>query len=201
MNKLFFSPQFITLAWTFGELFLLVGLQWVYYDFAKVAKKSIIPFLVVYVSICIFCVWLHFGAKPIIEGWLNTLGGLQWAHSTLVWDFFVTLWAVIEGFVMLYVVSIYFLIKGSTAEGNETIRTFTVYGTFIKVGIVILLTSLYILYHYYAFNVYGKYSLRVNELKNILIFFRRIIGVFWVAFEWTIAIFIFKVYFLLNRMK
>ena len=179
----------------------MVGLQWVYYDLAKVAKKSIIPFLVVYVSICIFCVWLHFGAKPIIEGWLNTLGGLQWAHSTLVWDFFVTLWAVIEGFVMLYVVSIYFLIKGSITEGNETIRTFNVYGTLIKVGIVILLTSLYILYHYYAFNVYGEYSLRVNELKHILIFFRRIIGLFWIAFEWTIAIFIFKVYFLLNRMK
>lgn len=102
---------------------------------------------------------------------------------------------------MLYVVSIYFLIKGSIAEENETIRTFNVYSTFIKVGIVILLTFLYILYHYYAFNVYGKYSLKVNELNNILIFFRRIIGLFWIAFEWTIAIFIFKVYFLLNRMK
>ena len=80
-------------------------------------------------------------------------------------------------------------------------RMLNAYGTFLKGGIIVLLSIVYILYHYYAFDVYSRYDLTFSGLSHILFFYRRIIGVFWVTFEGTIAILLFKICSLLNRTK
>ncbi|MFX0198752.1 MAG: hypothetical protein ACFFCW_21730 [Candidatus Hodarchaeota archaeon] len=179
----------------------MVGIRWVYYELEGRGKKSFIPFVLVCVSLCIFCVWLHSGDEPIIKDWLNNRGRLQWTYHTLVWDFFCTLWAVLEGFAMIYSFSIYYLIKKSLTGENKSIRRSNAYGTFLKGIIIVLLTIVYILYHYYAFGVYSRYNLKFTELSQVLTFYRRIIGLFWVTFEGTIAILLFKICSLLNRTK
>lgn len=201
MGKIFFSSGFLALSWTFGEILCLAGIRWVYYELEGRGKKSFIPFVLVFVSLGIFCVWLYSGAEPIINDWLNNRGGLQWTYHTLVWDFFCTLWAVLEGLAMLYSFSIYYLLKRALIEGTKSMRMLNAYGTFLKGGIIVFLSIVYILYHYYAFDVYSRYNLTFSGLSHILIFYRRIIGVFWVIFEGTIAILLFKICSLLNRTK
>lgn len=178
-----------------------MGIRWVYYELEGRGKKSFIPFVLVCISLCIFCVWLHSGAEPIIKEWLNNRGRLQWTYHTLVWDFFCTLWAVLEGFAMIYSFSIYYLIKKALTGKNQSTRMSNAYGTPLKGVIIVLLAIVYILYHYYAFDVYSRYNLTFSELSHVLTFYRRIIGLFWITFEGIIAILLFKICSLLNRTK
>ena len=201
MGKIFFSSGFLTLSWTFGEILCLLGIRWVYYELQGRGKKSFVPFVLVCVSLCIFCVWLHSGAEPIIKDWLNTQGLPRWTYHTLVWDFFCTLWAVLDGFAMVYSFSIYYLINKALTEGDKSMSSWNAYGTFLKGVIIVLLTTVYILYHYYAFDVYSRYNLQFSELGHVLTFYRRIIGLFWITFEGIIAILLFKICSLLNRTK
>jgi hypothetical protein len=201
LGKFFFSSEFLTLSWTFGEILCLVGIRWVYYELEGRGKKSFIPFVLVCGFLCMFCVWLHSGAEPIIKDWLNNRGRLQWAYHTLVWDFFCTLWAVLEGFAMVYSFSIYCSIKKALTGKNKSMRRSNAYDASVKMVIIVSLAVIYILYHYYAFDVHSRYNLKSNELSHVLTFYRRIIGLFWITFEGLIAIILFRICSLLNRMK
>jgi hypothetical protein len=201
LGKIFFSSGFLTLSWTFGEILCLVGIRWVYHELEGRGKKSFIPFVLVCVSLCIFCVWLHSGAEPIMKDWLNHRGRLGWTYHTLVWDFFCTLWAVLEGFAMVYSFSIYRLIKKALTGENKSMRRWNAYGTLLKGGIIVFLAIIYILYHSYAFDIYSRYNLQSGELNHVLIFYRRIIGLFWITFEGIIAILLFKICSYLNRTR
>jgi hypothetical protein len=178
LGKIFFSFGFLTLSWTFGEILCLVGIRWVYYELEGRGKRSFIPFVLVCISLCIFCVWLHSGAEPIIKEWLNNRGGA-----------------------MVYSFNIYYLIKKTLTEENQSTRMSNAYGTPLKGIIIVLLPIVYILYHYYAFDVYSRYNLTFSELGHVLTFYRRIIGLFWITFEGIIAILLFKICSLLNRTK
>ena len=102
---------------------------------------------------------------------------------------------------MLYGLSIYYLLKKYLTDKNETMIGLNIDNAYFKAAVIILPAIIYFLYHYYAFDIYFKHSLQSNELRNILIFYRRIIGIFWVAFEGTMAIFIFKLNFLLRNTQ
>lgn len=201
MGKVFFSSEFLALSWTFGEILCLAGIRWVYYELEGRVKKNFIPFVLICVSLSFFCIWLYTGAEPIINDWLNNRGRLQWTYHTLVWDFFCTLWAVLEGVAMLYSFSIYYLIRKALTAEKKSMSMVNAHGAFLKGVIIVFLTTVYIFYHSYAFDVYGRYHLTPSGLSQVLTFYRRITGFFWITFEGTIAILLFKICSLLNRTK
>ena len=200
MNGFFPSTEFLSLAWTFGEVFLLAGIRWVCHELDGEEKRKLVPFALSCLSLCVFCVWMHAGAEPIIRNLLRQSGMPRNAYSTFEWNFFCSLWAALEGAAVLYLFCIYGQIKQSVT-GNRYAMVLRENRGFIMGVFLILLITFFVVYHDYSFHLYSKYDLKLHELKNMLRFFRRIIGLFWIAFEGMIAIGIFKVYLLLRRTK
>ena len=193
-----FTAEFMARAWTFGEVLLLGGIRWVWYALGGTGKKSFIYFIFSLALLCGFCVWLYSGAEPIVRGRMHGRGWPGETYHVLAWDFFCTLWAFLEGLVVLYVFRIYRLMK-NTLEGSGDRKKEHIFEILLQVIIFTVLPLLYFFYHGYAFDVFVRYKLDIGALYNMLIFYRRIVGIFWIAFEGTIPVLIFLIYFLLRR--
>ena len=202
MVSFFTSSLFLTLSWTFGELISVFISRWVLYKLLRKEGFFQKGFLVICGIIYVLSIWLHSGGKGIFVGWLDDYSKLGWIYPFLLWDYFFILWAGIEAIILFYVFWIYLLIKESLTGGVGKSQNFLITNRlFINVGFLFFLIVLYITYHYYAVAVHSEYGLDNFQLRNILIFYRRIMGVFFVAFEGTIALLIFKVLFLLKRTR
>ena len=200
MDIFFTSKLFLTLSWTFGELLVLFITRWVLFTLLREKRFYLGPFLIMCGIIFSFSIWLHLGGKIFFVHWLEEYADLGWIYSKLSWDFFCTLWAGIECFIFFYMFSLYLIIKGNLLKGLGKGEKFLMDNRlFINSGALFILFAIYVLYHYYAVNVYIEHGLDSIQLKNILYLYRRVIGVFWIVFEGAIAILLFKAYFLFKR--
>ena len=200
MLSFFTGSLFLTLSWTSGEIGTLVLSRWVLLRLLRKEGFFQKGFLVICGIIYVLSIWLHTGGKGIFVGWLDDYFKLGWIYPFLLWDYFINLWAVIEAIILCYVFRIYVLVKGSLKESDGKGEDFLVANSMILTyGVIFILIAIYVIYHYYAVKVYGKFGLEPLQLKHMLIFYRRIIGLFSIAFEGIMALLLFKVYFLFKR--
>lgn len=195
-----FQIKFMALSWTSGELLFLIYLRWIVFSWLKKSQKKQIPFLGFCVTIFVLIVWLLYDSADIFFPWLDSYAGLGWFYSHLLWKFFVTLWVGIEGVCLIYMFTIYNLMKPKLTGNKFTneIRPI-LYRSWIIASFLLILFTFYSSYFFKAIHVFQKYGLANSNLYNISSFYLRICGVLFNLIEWLIAILFIKGYVLLKN--
>jgi len=123
----------------------------------------------------------------------------RWA----LWNFFCTLWVILEGSITLYVWRIWRVLRDAQAtryaitRGPAGTKPVGGWGTPVLAGAFLLL---YFFYQAALFQLAGDPGLTIREVVRISQFYIRICGIFWIAFEWVVAIQGIRAYRLLKRM-
>lgn len=107
----------------------------------------------------------------------------------------------IEGLYVIYVGSIYRLMRKAPMKKDGKKGDLQV-GAFLMKGLIVLFfVCLWISYHQLAFEIFRNHVLSKHEIVRVMFFYRRVTGVFWIAFEWAVAIYVIKALFLMRRVS
>ena len=191
----------MALFWTFAEGLILFTLRSAFFSLKKRVDKSQPSFLIFCVIIfalfiCLmFCGEIFFGKFLDLQQALN-LTFYRWA----LWNFFCTLWVIMEGIIMVYVLRIYntlkYLLKKDLKSGkNNMVRIRLSYGILL---LALPLFALYAFYEYNILSIISRYGLDAKSLRFMSLFYIRVCGIFWILFEWIIAFIGIKTYFMLK---
>lgn len=191
----------IPLFWTFAEGLILLAVRWGYLCLRK--EKGRQPLFWIFCIMAFFFLMLfRFGGKALFGHFFDLKNAADLLfYKRASWNFFCTVWVILEGAIMVYVLRIYDLMKMSMGEkrgkSNRGTRSCAP-AIFILVG---SLACLYGFYEGFLWSLKTNHGLGMNSIHHISIFYVRICGIFWIAFEWVVAVMGFKTYFLLKRNR
>jgi len=123
----------------------------------------------------------------------------RWA----LWNFFCTLWVILEGIIMVYVWRLYKIIKssgGRELKGEENAEKGG--SRPLLMGIPLLSVSFLAGYVFYQYNLLGMVEAKTIDgmgVYRISLFYIRICGLFWILFEWIVAIAGIRTYRLMKK--
>jgi len=123
----------------------------------------------------------------------NFLGGFFYGY---LWNFQCVLWIIIEGVVAVNVFKGYQLLKNALNKQAYQPPATLRYGPIIFY--LIILTG-YVFYHFYLYTLTGQHRIPLNAVGNILTFYIKICGIFWILIEGVIAVIAVKAFILLRR--
>ncbi|MBN2126247.1 MAG: hypothetical protein JW821_18250 [Deltaproteobacteria bacterium] len=186
--SVFTLAQVMALFWTLAEGLILIGLGRVLFLIGGKRKRSpvcdaggVLGFVLAFLIL--------FHGESLLGGILDLqrapcLTFYRWA----LWNFFCTLWVVLEGVIMIVVFRIFRILRfRESPAGPDSCR--------IPKGsswtIPLLVLSLFGLYAFYQIQVARMMDadrLTVQGIYHLSLFYIRICGVFWILFEWTVAL-------------
>lgn len=190
----------MALFWTLSEWLILLAVRWGldHLEGRNTAPKEYLAvfFLITAISTC-----LIFFGESLAEQIAGFSSGtervfLRWA----VWDFFCTAWVLLEGIIMVYVSRIFRLLHHIEQNGikNDRMR---LSGNKQWIIILLIATGLaaFILYEGMVFTMVVDHTVGNRGIVRLSLFYVRICGLFWICFEWIVAYFGIRTYFLLKH--
>jgi len=106
-------------------------------------------------------------------------------YQASLWNFFCTLWAVIEGIVVIYVVRIFRHLKAAGEGGAWGPARIPRIGVPL---VVLVLFSVFGAYEILSLRVMESHSLDIPAIDNLARFQVKLWGFFWILFEWGVAV-------------
>ncbi len=116
-------------------------------------------------------------------------------YNGYVWNLYCTLWVVIEGVIVIYVFRIYRLIRAA-ADGGERHVPSPGRGPLI---LTLVSLALYAGYHGHLTHLISAADLSRSAVHNLLRFYIKICGLFWILFEWYVALAGIRIFLLMKR--
>jgi hypothetical protein len=196
--------QSMALFWTLAEGVILLFLRWglLLLGRERESQKYFLAFSMItfaFLALLVFLGESIFGRVLNLEH-IDHLTLYRWA----LWNFFCTLWIVLEGVIMIYVIRIYGILKVALQGRASASQGIIGDPSGSACGIPLLVCSLFGLYLFYEsallFTV-GRQGLGVEAIYHISLFYIRICGIFWIVFEWIVAILGIKTFFALKGME
>ena len=126
------------------------------------------------------------------------LNAFRWA----LWNFLCTLWVVLEGVIMVYVLRIYRTLKPHLEKREREQEANTGASKDSPYGILFLVISFFAFYAFYEYNLLSilhKTGLDRLGIYRMSVFYVRICGLFWILFEWIVAFVGVKIFHMLKR--
>lgn len=199
---MYFFTNLMALFWTLSEGLILICLKWGFMSL-KGAEKREKPFLVFFaifigsLSLLIFGGENFFGRYMDLERRLN-LTAYRWA----LWNFLCTLWVVLEGIIMVYVLRIYKTLKRchtkSELGSDQRITAVSRFPWGIPF-LILIFFAFYVFYEYNLLSIMAETGLNGRGIYRMSVFYVRVCGLFWILFEWVVACLGIKTYFILKR--
>ena len=183
--------------WTLAEAAILVAVRWGYVVAAD-EKEGGRGLAAAAVGTAILGGLLFLG-EPLLGRFLDLDARL---HRSLyrwgLWNFFCTVWVVLEGCIMIYVLRLGRLLR---AAGNPPEKRD---GAAPGSGWTVVLLSaplllLYLCYQVGLLHAVERFGLGVRSVTGISLFYIRVCGIFWILFEWVVAVEGIRAYRLLKR--
>lgn len=189
----------MALFWTLAEGLILIYIRWGFMFLIKRKGREKI-FLISCVTIFGLLIFLMYGGEIFFGKFMDLRRGTnlhiyRWA----LWNFFCTLWVVLEGIIMIYVLRIYKALRSPLQK-----KVLKREKSNFPYGILILIFSFFTLYVFYQYNllsIINKNLLDARGIVHISTFYIRICGLFWILFEWIVAFIGIKTYFVLKRTE
>jgi len=123
-------------------------------------------------------------------------------YNGYVWNLYCTLWVVIEGVIAVYIFRIYKLLDAAVSGGaadrpdrNDPARGWG------PPALTLISLAVFTGYHGYLLHLMGGADLRSSAVYNLLRFYIKLCGVFWILFEWYVAVAGIKMFLLLKRIR
>ncbi len=177
--------------WTLAEAIILVCVRWGHLLAAGEERPQRRAFVVTGAGLVLSFVLLFLG-EPLLGRFVDldvrlSLTLYRWA----LWNFFCTVWVVLEGCIMVYVCRIFRTLKAveersktGSATGGPSTKSLTT-------GIPILVGAFLFVYTAYQAGLFcavDRFGLDAGPVARISLFYIRICGVFWILFEWVVAV-------------
>jgi len=185
---MFLLAKWMALFWTFAEAVILLYVRWGYFTLKKeeANQKSI---LIVSSLLFVFLIIWIMGPEPAVE----RLFGLPEAHALTfyrwgVWNFLCTLWVVLEGSIMIYVVRIYGILASRVQKKRGRWATL----------IALTLFAFFALFEGAFLTAALSHGMDTGHIYRVSLFYIRICGLLWILFEWIVAVYGIKTYSLLK---
>ncbi|MFH1490330.1 MAG: hypothetical protein ABII06_15600 [Pseudomonadota bacterium] len=194
----------MALFWTLAEGLLVFFLRWGFIFFSRGRGRQRV-FLLFCLGFFLFLGGLLFAG----EGVVGSVVDLQRGHHLKIyrwalWNFFCTLWVVLEGLIMIYMIRIYRELRPCIAlaktPGSLEVRD----RNRALFGAPLLICSLFALYVFYQFNLFSLLwgpGLDSKGIYRISVFYIRICGIFWILFEGIAAVLTVKAFLILKNME
>jgi hypothetical protein len=180
--------RWMALFWTFAEVVILLYVHWGYLTLRReeANQKSIL--IVSSALFGILFLWIM-GPEPAVERLLGlpeapALTFYRWG----VWNFLCTLWVVLEGSIMIYVVRIYGILASRVEKKRGRWATW----------IALILFAFFTLFEWAFFTAVLSHGMDTRHIYRVSLFYIRICGLLWILFEWIVAVYGIKAYSLLK---
>jgi hypothetical protein len=191
--------QWMPLFWAFAEGLILIALRWGYCILGG-EKSRQIPFSMGFLLFFLFLVFLRFYGEAFFSHIMDFENpAILLFYKRAVWNFFCTIWVILEGIIMVYVVKIFRILKpyleGRLSKNRE-------HGTrplYVIVFLTLSLLGFYVLYECQVLWLKSRYGLNLAQMNSISLFYIRICGVFWIIFEWVVAVAGIRTYLMLHK--
>ncbi len=192
----------MALFWTLAEGLILFYVR-AGFLFFKEGKKRQKTFLTICVITFGFLILLLFGGEYFFGKIIDLRQDIHlMVYRWALWNFFCTLWVILEGVIMIYVLRIYKTLMPPLQKKNLKIEKSHPVKNGLTWGIPVLIFpffALYIFYEYNLLSLFNKDLLDAKSIFHISSFYIRICGLFWILFEWVVAFYGIKTYFFLKR--
>lgn len=192
--------KLMALFWTLSEGVILLYARWGFFfvQGRQGGRRIFSPYAIL-LPLLLF--GLLFGGEPLLGHWANlesgvNLGLYRWG----LWNLLCTLWVILEGIIMIYVLKIYQLLKRSP-EPETRKKGKGIWENHAPIGFLLLtglFLCLFVFYEYHLLALVFEERLHMEGIYRISRFYIRICGVFWVLFEWIVAFLGIKTFFLLK---
>ena len=192
----------MALFWTLAEGLILIFLRQglIYLKRGKTTRKNFLVFCVTGFALLI-C--LAFFGEGLLGRFLPLERGLNLTlYRWALWNLFCTVWVIIEGVILVYVLRIYMMLKPPQQKREARSKNGTRGGFNSGYPIPLLIAAFFALYGFYEYNVlsltYEK-GLHAREIYRLSVFYIKVCGLFWILIEWIVALLGLKTYFILKR--
>lgn len=192
----------MALIWTFAEGLLLFYIRGGFL-FSKEGKRGQKKFLIFCVTLFGLLISLVYGGEIFFGKFMDLRQDIHlMVYRWALWNFFCTLWVILEGVIMVYVLKIYKTLmpplqkKNLKKEKSRSVKNGLTWGIPV---LIFPLFALYIFYEYHLLSLFNKDLLDAKSIFHISSFYIRICGLFWILFEWVVAFYGIKTYFFLKR--
>ncbi len=158
------------------------------------------PFLVFCAVSFVFLVFLRLAKVLDIDAVLGPGGVIRFPYyNGFVWNLYCTLWVIIEGAIVIYIHRVYRLISAAGSHGNAD-RQAAARG-WGPPALALVALTVFIVYHAFLAHLLGAGALQPPAVYNVLRFYIKVCGAFWILFEWYAAVTGIKVFLLLKRSR
>jgi hypothetical protein len=193
----------MSLIWTLAELLILIMVRWFFFVLQDKNKNFQV---VVFFSALLFCILgvLMLAGEDIFAQFMDfhprrNLMMYRWG----LWNFSCSVWVILEGVIMIYVIRIYHILNAFSGRigASQADRSFPI-KRFRPWSVLFLIAGFFfffILYQYGLISAVYRYDIPDGSIYRISIFYVRICGIFWIIFEWMVAILGIKTYYLISR--
>ncbi len=192
--------QSMAIFWTLAEGLILLFLRsgWLSIS-GRETQQSAALFLCSVLFALLAC--LMFAGESVFERLIIDLEKVSYlvAYRWGLVTFFCTLWVILEGIIMIYVVRVYRLVRRRSDGSGSSGLSFKTSSTFLVPLLVLSLILFYAFYEAQLIHLIGKHDLVSWPIYHISVFYIRLCGLFWVVFEWVIAIVGFRTYWALKE--
>lgn len=193
----------IPLFWTLAEGLIMIVLRQGFL-FLRGEKRSQLIFFLFALCMFLVLVYLRFRGEDCMGLLLDMERDINIVmYKKALWNFFCTIWVILEGVIMIYVFRIYKILRTNTKENESEKEETTLLKSNIAWGIPVLVfsfVSLYAFYQYVFISLSMEYVFSFDTIRMISTFYIRICGLFWIIFEWVVAIIGIRTYQLLKDM-
>gem|GEM_PF-1535074 len=192
----------MALFWTLAEGLIFVYLRWGFLSLKgeKRGQRVVVP---VFVAAFLLLTVLIFAWKSLLGPFLHLDEGIHLTiYRKAVWSFFCTIWIVLEGMIMVYVLRLYRLVNQSLKKKDKNAPGSFSPGREFAYGIpavLLALFGLFLFYEYLILRLEDTVGLTAEHVRHLSLFYVRICGLFWIAFEWIVAFIGVKTYLVLKR--
>jgi hypothetical protein len=186
----------MALFWTLAEAAILVAVRWGYV-LASGGEERARGITVAAVGTAFLGALLFLG-EPLLGRFLDLDARLPRSlYRWGLWNFFCTVWVVLEGCIMIYVSRLGRLLRAAASPPGK--RNAFSSGSASLLLLPAALFLLYLCYQAGLFHAVDRHGLGVRSVTAISLFYIRICGLFWILFEWVVAVEGIRAYRVLKR--
>ena len=205
---MFLIDKLMPSLWLFSEFFALIFVKYWYNIFLN-KKRDFNFFLNLCLILFVFLIILLLLGDKILSKNLDFFGNISnYLQYITIWNFFCTVWVMLEGLIIVHVIAICKLITYILKTDNNRNILFNKYKNKIDRVLIILIFSILILfpviyfsYEYYLFHIYFKLNIPENNINRASDFYIISCGIFWIIFEGIVTFYCIKLFLILYRNK
>jgi hypothetical protein len=152
------------------------------------------------IVVSLFLIFVMFGSEHVLGFWFdfedqNTL----FFYRKALWNFFCTIWVLLEGVIMLYVLKIYGILKSSVNNTeNRMFHSVCCWGIPV---FFLFFALMFFTYEYALWRFMENPGVGLTAIHRISVFYIKICGGFWILFDGGVALIGFRTFTLLNSRR